>query len=260
MKSFLIGKNGAWSLVLLVLLILFGVLFATIVREENSVEALRVRDAERAQVYTKTVGVLVALAKDAKSKEDWESVRKRTQTIPLTYEATKVYFARLADVRIIELLSGKRDLLLVNAGELLSVNENDPEAKRRLAEAKLLHDEVEKLLKQVVSDPKFPEWNMTLEYRKAFESYRSLAFIDKNEHSKALDIIAGAVANLAKALASAPKDNRTERAIEFLYQRAKEEEGKAGGTPIPGPGRPRALPNRENNDPGTGGDDRPRRH
>lgn len=260
MKPFVIGKGGMWSLALLVLLVLLGVLFATIAREENSASALRVEGEERARVYTETVGVLVTIAKKAQSKEEWESVRKSALIIPLTYEATRVYFARLADVRIIELLAGKRDLLLVNAGELLSVNENDPEAKRRLVEAKLLHDEVEKLLKQIVSDPKFPEWNMTLEYRKAFESYRSLAFIDKSEHSKALDIIAGAVANLGKALQSAPKDNRTERAIEFLYPRAKEEEAKAGGSATPGPGRPRALPNRGNSDPGTGGDDRPRRH
>lgn len=260
MKKFSVGKNGVWSLVLLTLLLSFTAFFVAVVREENKLEAMHVLGEVHARVHQETVGALTLIAKNAKTEAEWTLVRTRALTIPPEFSETRVYYTRLADVRIIELLASRRDKLLVNAGELLSVNENDPEAKRRLAEAQMLHEEVEKLLKQVASDPGFPEWNMTLEYRKAFEGYRSLAFISKDEHAKALDIIAGAVANLGKALASAPKDNRTERAIEFLYQRAKDEESKSGGSGTPGPGRPRALPNRGNDGPGSGGDDRPRRH
>jgi hypothetical protein len=252
------GKRGVWALVSALVLAVCGGVYLSVWVDEEVQSALRVAESERLRSYEDTVGKLLGDLARANTEEEWAQLRTQGAALPRGFDATKAYVSRLGEVRTIERMAKRRDELLSNASALLSVNENDPEAKLRLGEAKQLQEEVEKLLKQVASDPKSPEWNLALEYRKAYEAYRSLAFIDKNEHAKALDITAGAVGNLAKALVFAPKDNRTERAIEFLYKRAKEEESQAS-TSTPDRGRPRALPP-GNHEPGTGGDNRPRVH
>lgn len=235
-------------------------LYLSIKRDAKAAVAVARADVERFREYEVTVGKLSKSAQTAKTEEEWVEVRRIAQTLPVKYSDSKVYFTRLADVRIIEVIASRRDALLTNAGELLAVNENDPEARQRLGEAKKLQADVERQLKQVVSDPTTPSFNLALEYRKAYESYRSLAFIDKSEHTKALDIIAGAVTSLGKALLSQSKDNRTERALEFLYDRAKKEEAasNADKSGTPSPGRPRGLPGEGGS--GNGGGDRLRRH
>lgn len=262
MKLTHVTKTEAWCIAL-ASVFLAGVVFmeGSVIAHEDAYAQAQEHYRSESLRYQEVVGKLDRDARLAKNEAEWNSVQKRANELPPQFEATKKHFARIAHVRIVEEASRKRDRLLANAGELLSVNENDPQAKVRIAQAKLLHEEVEKLLKQIESDPQNAEWNLALEYRKAFEGYRSLAFVEKDEHAKALDILAGSIANLGKALTYAPKDNRTERAIEFLYKRAKEEDSKVSKSGQ-GAGRPRALPppGRGNNDPGSGGTDRPRVH
>ncbi len=256
-------RRVVWVSLLLLVFLGAGAGYLRVVADMEEERSQHVADEVRIRAYQDSVGVLVSLAAKAETNVEWEAVRTRAATLPPEFDKAKGYFTRLSTVRIIEDDARRRDQLFKNAGELLSANENDPEAARRLGEAKALHAQIEGALKKVVSDPKYPEWNQSLEYRKAYEAYRSLAFLEKGEHAKALDIIADAVGNLGKSLVYREKDNRTERAIEFLYKRAKEEEEKAkasgaGNTPVPG--RPRGLPSRGQDGPGTGGDDRPRRH
>ena len=249
-----------WVTLLTLLLLLSGALYLNVDQDERHDAVSQSERQVRQKAYEESVGQIVKSAGLAKTEEDWTNIGVLAQKLPTEFEATKMYFGQLATVRIVELKTARREVLLRNAGELLAVNENDPEVKRNIAQAKVLHEEVAKLLKQVKSDPKNPEWNKALSYRKGYEEYRSLAYIEKDENAKALDIIAGAVAHFAKALTAKEKDLRTEYAIEFLYPRAKSEEEK-GGKGAGEPGRVRALPSpgRENG-PGNGGVDRPRQH
>lgn len=226
------------------------------VREaENKGLEAAVRYSEERRGYEGTTGQALAISKSAATLSEWEAVRAKAQGLP---EPTKKHLTLLADVRTMELLADERDQLLANAGALFAANENDPGVKENVAKALVLQERADALVQKIESVPGNGEWNKSLQYRKAYEKYRSLAFIAKDEHGKALDIIGDAVGNLTKGLDAVPKDNRTELAIEFLYKRAKEEEAMmAKGV---GADRPRAFPGSGPQGPGTGGANRPRQH
>lgn len=225
---------------------------------ELTVKEGEIRYAAERTHYDETIGRVLALSGKAKTLAEWESVRMSAESLP---EQAKKHFTLLAQVRTMELLADERDQLLANAGALFAANENDPGVKENVAKALVLHERAEALVRKIEGVPGNGAWNRSLQYRKAYEKYRSLAFLAKDENGKALDILGDAVSNLVKGLDAVPKDNRTELAVEFLYKRAKEEEAKAqrGGED---PGPPRAFPNdgAGSHGPGTGGGNRPRQH
>lgn len=213
------------------------------------------RYSEERRVNDETTGQALAMSRSATTLPEWEAVRAKAQGLP---DPTKKHLTLLADVRTMELLADERDQLLANAGALFTANKNDPGVKENIAKALVLQERADALLQKIESVPGNGEWNKSLQYRKAYEKYRSLVFIENGEHGKALDIIADAVGNLTKGLDALPKDNRTELAIEFLYKRAKEEEAMmAKGESAD---RPRAFPGSGPQVPGTGGTNRPRQH
>lgn len=220
---------------------------------EKSVREYTLKKGE----YAKTVLLVEALAKSATTTLDWDAVAKSAETLPPEW---KKRFTDLADTRRLELFSDERDRLLANAGELFSANENDPGVKENVARALVLQSAIEEIMKKKESISGNAEWNGALEYRKAYEQYRKLAFLSKDQSGEALDYLDQASKNLQKSLLSFPKDNRVELAIEFIYKRTKDEEAKSGYANAPG--RPRAMPPQKStrDSPGAGGQDRPRRH
>ncbi|MEK7118307.1 MAG: hypothetical protein AAB869_01735 [Patescibacteria group bacterium] len=241
-------------------LLAFGsfALWENVRQAENDARENEARYTKERGEYEGTIGKTLVMSKSATTIGEWEVVRVKAQSLP---EAAKNHFTILAQVRTIELLADKRDQLLANAGALFDANGNDPGVKENVKKALEFHERAGEIVQKIESAPENREWNKSLQYRKAYEKYRSLAFLAKEEHGKALDIIADAVGNLTKSLDAAPKDNRTELAIEFLYKRAKEEEAKgAGGGSGTDTGRPRAFPGPGPVGPGTGGSNRPRQH
>jgi hypothetical protein len=244
----------------LLALLAFATLFMLLqVRHERAVVTKQQAVYEVAsKQHAETIGRIETLSRNAHTIEEWGKVAKEAEGLP---PLAKTHFTMLAQVRTVELLADERDRLLANAGELLSVNENDPTAKENIRRAEKAQEETKLLLDKIEGVPGNVEWNKSLEYRKAYEKYRSLAFINSKEHAKALDILDDAVKNLRNGLDAVPKDNRTELAIEFLYKRAKEEEEKMANKGTEGGGnRPRALPGSRRDAPGSGGSDRQRQH
>ncbi|HEY4519447.1 MAG TPA: hypothetical protein VJH33_00210 [Candidatus Paceibacterota bacterium] len=207
--------------------------------------------------HDETIGKAEQLAESARTVEEWEGVLAFVHTLP---PSEKISSSDRATIGMLEAVTGERDRLLRNAGELYGANAKDPGIEENLNKARALHERANALLGKLERKENSLEWNVALQYRKAYEKYRSLAFIRKEEHDKALDILDDAMKNLQSANALAPKRIGIEEAIEFLYKRAQEEENRRG-TRDGAPDRPRALPPRANPDgPGSGGSNRPRRH
>jgi hypothetical protein len=219
----------------------------THVEAEDVVKKARYEIARRQ--YEETVGAVEKLADKASSQKDWEEVLARAQTLPGN---AKDHFARVGNVGMLESLALERDRTLVNAGELYAANQKDPTIPKVLESAKKLQELADSYVQKLSSsDLKDPDWLLALRYRKAYEKYRSLAFLEENDHNGALEIIDEAMSELRAANLATPKNNRVEVAIEFLYKRAKEEESKRGDQKSAG-GRPRALPSRSGREPGPG--------
>lgn len=207
--------------------------------------------------YEETIGFAHKLAESATTIEDWEKVRALANTLP---SDSKAHFVELATIGMLEAVGYERDRLLRNAGELYTANSRDPGVLENINKARELQKRADALLTTLESEGKSSEWNLALQYRKAYEKYRSLAFIEKNENDKALDILDDAVKNLQAANELRKKDIDVEYALEFLYERAQNEERQRGSKGEAGLDRPRSLPPRGPQDPGAGGRDRPRRH
>jgi len=206
--------------------------------------------------HEETVGMVEKLADTASTLEEWRDVLARTGALPLQ---AKEYFTARVHIGMLETLATERDRLFVNAGELFAANEKDPDIRKILDKAREVHKLAETFIQKLSSDSDDPTWRLALQYRKAYEKYRSLAFLAGNEHDEALDIIADVMSNLRLANKVESKNNRVELFMEFVYKKAKEEESKRGKEGASG--RPRALPSRGGpHEPGTGGSDRPRRH
>lgn len=206
--------------------------------------------------HEETVGTLERIAEEASTLDQWKNVLATAATLPA---GAKEHFTARATIGMLEAFAAERDRLLVNAGELYASNEKDPDIRVTLDKARLAHEQAEALIQQLSASAHNPAWSLAFQYRKAYEKYRSLAFIDEKEHDKALDIIEDVMSNLRLANTAEPKNNRVELFIEFVYKKAKEEEKARGGSRASG--RPRALPPRSPQDgPGTGGADRLRRH
>jgi len=248
---------------LVICLVLFAALAAGAFVAHNSVAVAQRKDEITHQQFINareqhknTVGVVSRLANTANTVEEWQNVLSHASALP---PDAKEYFTARANIGQLEALAGERDRLFLNAGELFAANEKDPEIRNVLEKSRQLHKSAETIIQKLSGISNDPDWVLSLNYRKAYEKYRSLAFLDPKEHDKALDVIDDALSDLRGANKVVPKNNTVELAIEFLYKRAKEEEKARGGGQATG--RPRALPPRGQQDgPGTGGQDRQRRH
>lgn len=229
---------------------LFGTYWYVSTITQNDEEA-HMRFEQARTHYEQTIGAVQKLAREARTVEEWEEVSERAGVLP---EDAKRYFMLQATIHEMELLAAERDRLLLNVGELQAARTDptaqnaqefkktgpDPDIPIILGQAKVLHERIGALL-QTLPQTTDPDWSRALEYRKAYETYRSLAFLEPGTASsgEALDIISDAVHALQKANDAAPKDNQVERAIEFLYEKSGDEGGESGQS---SPNRPRALP------------------
>lgn len=248
-------KKMAWACGLALITIASYFLYTAIERIDRADRAQLAQYEQELAQHQQTIGVVETLSKSARTLADWEEVRSRAATLPAD---AKKHFSLLANIGTMELSADRRDRLLFNAGVLHKVNERDPGVQMNLAQAKDLQEKIDRLLKQIGDMGGMPG-AMALQYRAAYEKYRSLAFLQKEEADKARDIIDDAMGNLKRANAIVPKDNRVELFMELLYKRDKEEQAKQSGGPKPGP--PRALPTRPGPDqPGNQRSDRPHRH
>ncbi|MDP3646270.1 MAG: hypothetical protein Q8R25_04235 [bacterium] len=247
-------------------LILFTAIATGAFALQNTVAVVERNDGVARELYQnaltqhrETVGVIEKLANKASTLEDWKDVLARAATLP---ESAKAHYTLRVHIGMLESLAGERDRLFVNAGELYTANEKDPDVRELLDKAKKVHELADATIQQIAQKSDVPDWSLSLHYRKAYEKYRSLAFLEAKEVDKALDIIDDALSNLRRANTFDPKNNRVELAIEFLYKKAKEEERKRASGDSNTLGRPRALPPRgaQDNSPGTGGAHRPRLH
>lgn len=244
-------------------LVFFAALAAGAFAIQNSVAVVDRKDEVAQTAYTNalkkhenTVGVVSHLADKANTALEWQDVLAKASAFP---PDAKDYFAARANIGQLEALAAERDRLFLNAGELFAANEKDPDIRKILDKARQLHERADAIVQKLPSNTGDPSWTLALQYRKAYEKYRSLAFLDPKEHDKALDVIDDIMSNLRLANKAAPKNNDVELFMEFVYKRAKEEEKARGGGQASG--RPRALPPRGPQDsPGTGGQDRQRRH
>ncbi len=218
----------------------------TRVDREETAAVVNYRKAQKQ--YEETVGALERSVSAANSIEEWKDVLARADALP---GDAKEHFTAVATIGMLEELARERDRLFLNAGELFAANEKDPEIPKVLEKAHELHKLADAAVKKLSAHPEDPDWQRALLYRKAYEQYRSLAFLNEKEHNEALDILAGALGDLRGANTVSPKNNRVELAIEFLYKRVKEEESKRGNRQSAG-GRPRALPPHMGRDPGPG--------
>jgi hypothetical protein len=223
-------------------------MYSNVASVEQETAAARQKYDIALKQHEETIGVVEKLAQEANSADDWKSVLGSVGSLPTD---AKMHFSVLSDVGMFESLSKERDRLLVNAGELFAANENDPGVKSTLAKAHELHKLADAIL-QKLPEKKDPDWQRALSFWKAYEKYRSLAFLDEKEHTEALNILGEAMVELRACNNVAPKDIKCEYAIEFLYKRTKEEEKKAGDKQQQATGRPRAIPSRMGKEPGPG--------
>ncbi|OGG44555.1 hypothetical protein A2673_03405 [Candidatus Kaiserbacteria bacterium RIFCSPHIGHO2_01_FULL_50_13] len=244
-------------------MVLSGAIATTAFLLGGSVHHVEIKDAE-ARVnfqnalveYERTTGNVAALAKGARMYEDWENIRRLSIGLP---DEAKAYFALVADLKTLEFLAEERDRLLANAGELYAVNQKDAGIQENIEKARAVHLRAEALVEGIkVTDGE--ELLLALLYRKAYEKYRSLAFLGEKQASEALSILDDAVQNLRQANDVSQKHNRVELALEFLYKKTKEEEAKQSSGQAPS-GLRAIPPRREGPDgPNTGSADRPRLH
>lgn len=216
-------------------------------REEHIVSFVETQEKEKSTAKDIHTAML-----DAQATPAWEAV---VSDIEKLSESPRLFLEAIALGKRFEARSLERDNLLFFAGQLLSVNQNDPLAKEYLEQARKLHEFNIKHLSELRERNEDCVWNARLWYRKGIEYYRSLIFISKKERSRANDLIDQSIRNFEKIFSCYPKDRKTEVAIELLYKRAKE--SKSDSREKEGDRMLRLLPSGEIG-PGTDGSQRER--
>lgn len=156
----------------------------------------------------------------AVTTSEWEALARALQNLPVPEKQRNMLSSFIA-AKAFEARAIERDNLLYFTGKLVKGNENDPTAEEYFARARELHETNMRLIDTISERAGDCAWNKRLWYRKGFEYYRSLLFLNKGESSRAMDLIDQAIQSFEKVFSCFPKDRDAETAIELLYERGK---------------------------------------
>lgn len=191
-------------------------------------------------------------AKDRAAKDALALALK--ENTPFAWENAETAIAGISDERTRELLFATtavkrmqaygraRDLLLDRADQLAQFDEKDPRIAELLAQAKPLQEKTMAIAKSVEKFTLPDSIAMTQEERTAFEVARlyetgytyfaQLWFTPKENSTETGKLFQQSLRNFSQIFALIPHDQRTERAIEALYDRQK-----GSGASAPGDGQ-----------------------